>query len=195
MSSAVKLRTPIAVSSEDVERALFEQAKEEPDVARAYEQLRGDIRQRAVDELNRALDLDAFEMLSRGWASVPAVRNAVQLSALIAGPPAIVRLEQHNMTMTSTLVLESHVKDSTLSPLPPLRLALQLIVGVQSAALAVRSGRFELVALGNVSVIARLAYKKVLVKEHATSIEGAARDPFRHQGTSADQQSDVDIPI
>lgn len=192
MSSGIKLRTPINISSDDVERALFEQAKEEPGVARAHEQLRGLTAQRAADELNRALDIDAFEMLSRGWASVPAVRNAVQLSALMPGPPAIVRLEQHNMTSNSTLVLESHVADSAL---PPLRLALQLIAGVQSATLAVRDGRIELVALGKASVIARITYGKFLVKEHATSIEGAARDPFRHQRTATDDRAHVDIPI
>jgi len=192
MNSAIKLRAPIKLSSENVERALFEQAKEEPEVARSREQLRGPSAQRAADELNRVLDIDAFEILSRGWASVTSVRNAVQLSAMMPSPPAIVRLEQHNMTSTSTLVLESHVAGRAL---PPLRLTLQLITGVQSATLAVRDGRFELVALEKASILARLSYKNSLIKEHATGIEGAARDPFRHQRAMADQKADVDIPI
>ena len=192
MSSAIKLRTRITVSSEDVKRALFEQAKEEPEVARTHQQLRGPNAQHAADELNRALDIDAFEMLSRGWTLVTSVRNAVQLSAMMPGPPSIVRLDQHSMTSTSTLVLEGNMAGSAL---PSLRLALQLITGVQSATLAVRDGRFELVALEKASVIARLTYKKFLVKEHATSIEGAARDPFRHQRAVANQKADVDIPI
>ena len=192
MSSAIKLRAPITVSSEDLERALAEQEKNEPDVARAHEQLRGSNTKRAADELNRALDIDGFEMLSRGWASVTSVRNAVQLSAMMPGPPAIVRLEPHNMTSTSILVLNS---DGGGAALPPLQLTLQLIIGVQSATLAVRDGRFELVALEKASVIARLNYKKILIKEHTTSIEGAARDPFRHQRTAIDQRTDVDIPI
>lgn len=192
MSSAIKLRKPITISSEDLERALSEHAKDEPEVARAHAQLRGPNAKRAADELNRALDIDAFEMLSRGWASVTSVRNAVQLSAMMPGPPAIVRLEQHNMTSMSTLVLDSDVGAGAL---PPLRLTLQLITGVQSATLAVRDGRFELVALEKAAVIARLTYKKILIKEHTTSIEGAARDPFRHQRTATDQRSDVDIPI
>ena len=192
MSSGIKLQTPINVSSDDVERALFEQAKDEPDVARMHEHLRGPNAQRAADELNRVLDIDAFEALSRGWAAVPAVRNAVQLSALMPAPPTILRLEQHNMTSTSTLVLERHMADGAL---PPLRLALQLIAGVQSATLAVRDGRIELVALGKASMIARLTYKNFLVKEQTTTIEGAARDPFRHQSTVTDQRADVDISI
>lgn len=192
MSSGIKLQTPINVSSDDVERALLEQSKDEPQVARVYEQLCGSAAQRAADELNRALAIDAFETLARGWASVPTVRNAVQLSALMSAPPAILRLEQHTLTSMSTLVLESHIADTAL---PPLRLTLQLIVGVHSATLAVRDGRIEMVALGKASIIARLTYKKFLVKEHATTLEGAARDPFRHQRTVTDQPADVDIPI
>ena len=192
MSSGIKLRTPISVSSDDVEKALFEHAKEEPAVARAYEHLCGPAAQRAADELNPALDVDAFDLLSRGWAAVPAVRNAVQLSALVPGPPTIVRLEQHTMTSTSPLVLDSQVADTAL---PPLKLVLQLIAGVQSATLAVREGRIEVVALGKASVIARLTYKNFLVKEHATSVEGAARDPFKHHRAATDQRADVDIPI
>ncbi len=192
MNSGIKLQAPVSVSSEDVERAWFEQSKQKPEVARMHELLRGQNAQRAADELNRALDIDVSEVLSRGWASVTAVRNAVQLSAMMPGPPAIVRLEQHNITSTSTLVLESHAANREL---PALQLALQLIASVQSATLAIRDGRFELVALGKASVIARLTYKKLLVKEHTTSIEGAARDPFRHQHTAADQRTDVDIAI
>ena len=191
MSSSIKLRTPISVSSADVEKALFEHAKEEGAVARAYEHLCGATAQRAADELNRALVVDAFDLLSRGWAEVPAVRNAVQLSALMPGPPAIVRLEHHTMTSTSPLMLDCQV---ALSALPSLQLALQLIAGVQSATLAVRDGRIELVALGKASVIARLTYKKFLVTEHATSIEGAARDPFKHR-SATDQRAGVDIAL
>ena len=192
MSSGIKLHTSINVSSDDVERALFEQAKEEPDVARVHEQLRGPTAQRAADELNRILDIDAFQTLARGWASVPVVRNAVQLSALMTAPPTILRLDQHNMTSTSTVVLESHMAYGALPPLP---LALQLIARVQSATLAVCDGRIELVALGKASMIARLTYKNFLVKEQMTTIEGAARDPFRHQSTVTDQRADVDISI
>ncbi len=89
----IKLHMPITVSSGDVERALIEQAKDEPKVARAQERLRGSSAQRAADELNRKLDIDVFDMLSRGWASVPSVRSALQLSAMMPGPPTIVRLE------------------------------------------------------------------------------------------------------
>ena len=193
MNNGIKLRAPIEVSSDDVEKALLELAKDEPAIARAYDHLRGPGAQLAADQLNQVLDVNAFDLLASGWAKVPAVRNAVQLSVLKPGPPAIVRLEQHNIASTSYPVLNINAAPSAL---PELRLTLELIVGVQSATLAVRDGRIELVALGKASVIARLKYKDVLVKEHSTAVEGALRDPFRHERAAPDRQAaDVDFHI
>ena len=193
MNNGIKLRAPIDLSSDDVEKALLELAKDEPAIARAYDQLRGPAAQLAADRLNQALDINAFDLLASGWAKVPAVRSAVQLSVLMPGPPAIVRLEQHNIASTLYPVLNINAAPSAL---PELRLTLELIVGVQSATLAVRDGRIELVALGKASVIARLKYKNVLVKEHSTGVEGALRDPFKHEHAAPDQQTaDVDFHI
>jgi hypothetical protein len=192
MNNSIKLRAPITISSDDIEKALLEHAKDEPAVARAYEYLGGSTAECGADELNQALDIDAFELLAQGWAKVPAVRNAVQLSALMSGPPAIVRLDQHNIASTSYPVLHIDVAQDAL---PELKLTLQIIAGVQSATVAARDGRIELVALGKSSVIARLKYKNVLLKEHATSVEGALRDPFRRQDAETDQRAGVDIHI
>ncbi len=192
MHDGIKLAAPIDVSSDDVEKALFEQAKDEPAVARAVDHLRAPAAQRAADELNQALDVDVSELLERGWATVHAVRDAVQRSVLAPGPPAIVRLDQHNITSTSTLVLNTHVAQRAL---PELKLTLELIAGVQSATLAARDGQIELVALGEASVTARLKYKSVLVKEHTTGLKGAPRDPFRHQHAAPDQRAGVDFYI
>ena len=192
MNNGIKLRAPIDVSSGDVEKALFEQAKDEPAVARAYDHLCGSAAKRAADELNQALDVNVFELLAGGWATVLAVRNAVQLSVLMPGPPAIVRLDQHNITSTSYLVLNINAADSAL---PELKLTLELVAGVQSATLAARDGRIEVIALGEASVIARLKYKSVLLKEHSTSVEGAPRDPFRRERTAPDQRAGVDFYI
>lgn len=193
MNNGIKLRAPIDVSADDVEKALLEQAKDEPAMARAVEHLRGPAAQRAADELNRALDVNVFELLASGWAKVPAVRNAVQLSVLMPGPPAIVRLDPHNITSTSYPVLNI---DAGHGALPELKLTLEFIAGVQSATLAAQDGRIELIALGKASVIARLKYKSVLLKEHSTGIEGALRDPFRPQRAVPDRQTaDVDFYI
>lgn len=193
MNNNIKLRAPLYVLSDDVEKAWFEQAKDEPVVAQAYDHLRGAAAKRAADELNQALDVDLFELLASGWANVPAVRNAVQLSVLMPGQPAIVRLEQHTITSTSYPVLNIKAAHSAL---PELKLTLEFIAGVQSATLAAQDGRIEVVALGKVSIIARLKYKSALVKEHSTSVEGALRDPFKPQRSALDRQAaDVDFYI
>ncbi len=192
MNNSIKLRAKIEVSGKDVDRALVEHAKDEPSVSRVLDHLRGPAARLAADELNQALDLNVFEVLAQGWAQVPAVRNAVQLSALLQGPPAIVRLDQHNIASTAYPVLNVKVADSAL---PELRLTLEIIAGAESATLAVRDGRFELLALGKASVTARLRYKSVLLKEHTTAVEGAPRDPFRHERVASDQPVTIDIPI
>jgi len=176
MGNDVKLRAPIEVTGDDVERALFEQSMDEL----------------AAEELNRALGVDIFEVLAQGWARVPAVRNAVQLSALTQGPPALVNLDQHDIASKSRLVLDSSVAHSAL---PPLELTLEIVAGVQSATLAAREGRIELVALGDASITARLTYRNVVVKEHATGISGVPRDPFKRQPSAPERQAGVDIQI
>jgi hypothetical protein len=192
MGNDVKLRAPIEVTGDDVERALFEQSMDEPAVARVFDRLRGAASERAAEELNRALEVDIFEVLAQGWARVPAVRNAVQLSALVQGPPALVNLDRHDIASTSRVVLDSSVAQSAL---PPLKLTLEIVAGVQSATLAARGGRIELVALGDASIIARLKYRSVLLKEHATGISGVSRDPFKRQSSVLDRQANVDIQI
>ena len=192
MSSDIKLHAPIDISSDDVERALFEQAKDEPAVSRAYDHLRGSTAKLAADELNHVLNVDAFDVFARGWAKVPRVHSAVQRSVLAPGPPTIIRLDQHTITSTSYPVLNITLAQSAL---PELRLALELIADVQDATLAVRDGRIEVVALGKASVVARLKYKSALLKEHTTGVEGALRDPFKHQRATPDAVASVDIYI
>ena len=192
MGNDVRLREPLHVTGDDVERALFEQSMDELAVAHVFDRLRGVASERAAQELNRALEVNIFEVLAEGWAKVPGVRNAIQLSALVNGPPALVNLDSHNIISKSHVVLDSSVAQSAL---PPLNLALEIVASIQSAALAARDGRVELVALGDASIIARLRYKSVLLKEHATGISGAPRDPFKRQASATDRQANVDIQI
>jgi hypothetical protein len=192
MHNDVRLSVPIELTGDDVERALFEQSKDELVVAREFDRLRGAVAERAADELNHALDVDLFEVLAQGWVRVPAVRTAVQLSTLMERPPALVKLDRHNIASTSRVVLGSSVAQSAL---PPLNLTLEIVADVQSATLAAREGRIELVALGETSVMARLKYRSVLVKEHATGVSGVPRDPFKRRPSAADRQASVDIQI
>lgn len=192
MRNDVSLCAQMQVAGDDVERALFEQSRDELAVARVFDQLRGAAAERAAEELNRALEVDIFEVLVQGWARAPAVRTQVLPSALMQGPPPLVNLGQHSIASTSHVVLDSSVAQSAL---PPLRLTLEIVADVESATLAVREGRIELVALGEVAIIARLKYESVLVKEHATSVWGVLRDPFKRQPSVVDPYATVDIRI
>ena len=123
---------------------------------------------------------------------MPAVHRAVQLSALTRGPPVLVNVERHNIASTSHIVLDTRLAGNSL---PPLELTLEIVVDVQSATLAARDGRIDLVALGEATVLARLKYKSVLVKEHATGFSGVPRDPFQHRPSVLDREASVDIQI
>ncbi len=192
MHNQVRLHVPIEVTGDDVERALFEQSKDESAVAGVFERLRGAAAERAAKELNRALAVDIFDVLAQGWAQVPAVHTAVQLSALTRGPPALVNVDRHNIASTSLVVLDTSVAESAL---PPLELALEIVADVQRATLTARDGGIDLVALGEASVLARLKYKGVLVKEHATGISCVPRDPFKPRPSAPERPASVDIPI
>jgi hypothetical protein len=188
----VRLHAPIKVTGDDIERALFEQSKDESAVARAFERLRGAAAERAADELNRASDVDVLDVLAQGWVQVPAMHRAVQLSALTLGPPVLVKVERHTIASTLQLVLDTRAAGSKL---PPLELTLEIVVDVQSATLAARDGRIDLVALGAATFLARLNYKSVLVKEHATEISGTPRDPSETQPLASERPASVDFSI
>ena len=143
--------------------ALAEQGKDDSAVEQVFERLRGVAAERAADELNRALDIDILDVLAQGWIQIPAMHRAVQLSALTRGRPELIGVQRHNIASASHVVLDTRVAGSSL---PPLELSLEIVVDVQSATLAARDGRIEVVALGEATVLARLKYKSVLVKEH-----------------------------
>ena len=188
----VRLHAPIEVNGNDVAKALLEQSKEESAVARVFERLRGASAEHAADELNRALDIDILDVLAQGWVQVPAMDRAVQMSALTRTPPELVGVERHNIASTSHIVLDTRVAGSSL---PPLELELEIVVDVQSATLAARNGRIDLVALGEATVLARIKYKSMLVKEHATEISGTSRDPSEALPPESQRLASVDFPV
>jgi hypothetical protein len=189
----VRLLTPIELSGDDIERALFEQSRDESAVARVFERLRGAAAESAADELNRALNVDILDVLAQGWVQVPVMHGAVQLSAVTRGPPVLVKVDvPHSIASTSHLVLETREAGSAL---PLLELALEFVADVQSAALAARDGRIDLVALGEATVLARLEYKSVRVKEHATEISGTPRDASGTRPATVEQPASVDFSI
>ena len=101
-------------------------------------------------------------------------------------------MARHNIASTSRIVVDTRVAGSSL---PALELALEIVVDVQSATLAARNGRIELVALGEATVLARIKYKSVLVKEHATEISGTPRDPSEALPSEPQRLASVDFPV
>lgn len=190
MNEILKLRSPIAVLPRDLERAWFEQAKQVAAVSQVYDQLCG-AADGAAAQLNEVLRIDVFEWFTRGWGTVAAVRDALQLSAT-PRPPEIVALDRHTFGSTMRLTLNTHMVDRLL---PALSLTLQLWARVAGATLAIKHGRIELLALGDNSVTARLKYDDILLSEHLTRVEGAPRDPFKHRQVVRESGASADARI
>jgi len=192
MYRQVRLHTPIEVTGADLERALAEQCKDEPAVARVFERLRGTAAERAAEELNRALDVDVFDLLARAWIQLPAVHRAVQFSALTREPSTLVNVDGHRIASTSRVVLDTSVAANAL---PPLELTLEIVADVHDVTIAARDGRIDLIALGQTSVLARLEYRSMLVAERSTGISGVSHDPFTPRSSASDRPASVDFPI
>lgn len=191
MRDELRLHAPIRVTLEDVEKILGEQCKDELAVAEAFGQLRADA-ERATEALNRALAVDVFDVLAQGWAQVPSMQTAVQLSALTQRPQTLVNLDRHEIVSTSRVVLDTHLGNEAL---PPLHLTLELLADVRSASLVACDGRIDVIALGETSVSARLTYRGLLVKEHATEVAGIPRDASPERATDAERPDTVDFLI
>ena len=188
MNERLKLRVPFVISRDDVEKAWLEQAIHMPAVSHAYNHLRG-AAERATEQLNRALDIDVSSWFRQGWVAVGAVREAMQRSTAVSGPPIIVRLDRHTLTSTSALVLKTDVADRAL---PELKLTLKLEAYIAGATLAIKNGKIELLALGDAIVTLRLKYNNVQLNQHVTGVAGALRDPFKRQRVVSSPQSRVD---
>lgn len=187
------LFAPIEVGGNAIERAFYEQGKDDSNVARVFEQLCGDAAELAADELNRALDVDILDLLAQGWVQMPELHGAVQLSAVTRGPPVLVKIDvTHSITSTSLLVLETRMAGSSL---PPLELALEIVADLHYATLAVDEGRIDLVTLGETAVFARLMYGDVPVHEHATAISATPRQPSAPRAQATERPSSIDFPI
>ena len=181
MHNDLRLRAPIKLTGDEVEKALFVHRLEEGAFAQVLDQLRGAAAERAAMELNRALEINIFDTLVQAWVKVPSVSAALRLGVLAQSPPAFVNLDRHTVASTSRLVLASSVAQSAL---PSMVLMLEFIADIQSATLTAREGRLGLLALGDASVVVSIRYKNVLVKEHLTSFAGGRPDPFKRQSTA-----------
>lgn len=189
----VRLLAPIEVSGDCIESVLCERIGDKSVSAQVLDRLHGFAAECAAAELNRALDVDALDVLSQGWVQLPAMHEAVQLSAVTRGPPVVVDVDmRHTIASTAHVVLATHVAGRSLSPL---ELLLEIVVDVEGAALAAREGGIELVDIGEATVRARLTVGSTLIKEHQTEISYAPRDPSSPRQPRPERPASVDIPI
>jgi hypothetical protein len=159
MSEFVCLGGLIKLSEEDVEHAVSDHAAETGGGGIA-----GFVASVGADELNRAMDKDAGDLLALGWSKVQAVRDAAKKSL---GKPGetVVTLGEHEMTSTHYPILTITVARL---PATELKFTLELIARFKSVKLAIREGKIRSFSPGEVSAIVRLKYKKAKLKEQAT---------------------------
>lgn len=193
MLERVRLRVPIEVSGDGIAGALCERIGDRSVSAHVLERLHGFAAECAAAELNRALDVDVLDVLSQGWVQLPAMHEAVQLSAVTRGPPVLVDVDmRHTITSTAHVVLATHVAERALSPL---ELLLTIVVDIEGAAVAARDGGIELFDIGEATVRARLTAGSTLISEHRTEILCTPRGPSSQRQPAPERPASVDIPI
>lgn len=193
MLEQVRLRVPIEVSGDGIAGVLCERIGDRSVSAHVLERLHGFAAECAAAELNRALDVDILDVLSQGWVQLPAMHEAVQLSAVTRGPPVLVDVDmRHTITSTAHVVLATHVAERALSPL---ELLLTIVVDIEGAAVAARDGGIELFDIGEATVRARLTVGSALISEHRTEILCTPRGPSSQRQPAPERPASVDIPI
>jgi len=165
MSETMTVGSLIDLGPADVDKVLAEHAKDEPDVARALGHFGGFAASVGAEKLNKALDSDVYELLAKAWTKVQAVRDAAARSRATPGQSTLVALGAHDFTHTCEPVLKLYVADVGL---PELKLTVELVAHFGGASLSIVDGALRAVAPGAASVIARLKYKSVKLKEKSS---------------------------
>jgi len=162
MSETMTVASLIDLSPADVDKALAEHAKDEPDVPRALGHLGGFAASVGAEKLNKALETDVVELLAKARTKVQAVRDAAARSRATPGQSMLVALGAHDFTHTCEPALRLYVADVGL---PELKLTVELVAHFSGASLSIADGALRAVAPGAASVIARVRYKSVTLKE------------------------------
>lgn len=165
MSDATTLRKLIGIGKDEVEQALSLHAKDEAGIAGKLGSATGFIASVAAEKVNGALDVDALELLGQAWAKLKMLREYADPKKHPAGQASVVQLGQHDMTHTCDPVVALRAAGVKLTEL---KLALELDARLKSVALSIADGRIMAAAPGEASVIARLKYKSVKLKEQST---------------------------
>ncbi|MGH6622603.1 MAG: hypothetical protein ACREBN_01460 [Burkholderiaceae bacterium] len=165
MSETMTVGSLIDLTSTDVDTALTELAKDEPDVSHALGHLGSFAASVGAEKLNKALENDVIELLAKAWTKVQAVRDAAVRSRSTPGQSTLVALGAHDFTHTCEPVLTLYVADVGL---PELKLTVEFVAHFNGVSLSIVDGVLRAAAPGGASVIARLKYKSVKLKEKSS---------------------------
>lgn len=161
MNDQTRLCGLIEVKKADLEKALARKAEDDSEVAHALHYIGGLAASAATEEINRALDVDVYGLIAHAWSKVQAIRESAERSKREPGP-SVVTFGEHDFTYTCYPVLTFYLDET---PLPELRLTLELVARFESVALSIVEGRLRSIAPGKASAIARLKYKETEIVE------------------------------
>lgn len=165
MSQTITVGSLIDLTRADVDTALAEHAKDDPDVSRALGHLGGFAASVGAEKLNKALEVDVIELLAKAWTKVQAVRDGAARSRATPGQSTLVALGAHDFTHTCEPVLRRYVADVAL---PELKFTVELVAHFSGVSVSIVDSSLRAVAPGAASIIARLRYKSVKLKERSS---------------------------
>lgn len=160
--SGVTLRDLVTFDDGDVVRAIEAQGAEDRRFAGLGDRVAGLAARVGADKLNGALDADLFEVLASAFTRLEKLREQAEPGRLPPGQAAVVTLLDTKFTGACHPVLELAVPGLEL---PKLRFTLELELALESLAVSVEGGAIRSLAPGRASVLARLKYGKVKLKE------------------------------
>ena len=156
------LKDLVKLGAGDVGRALQEAGKDDPNVKAAAPSLGGAVAEMASGELERAMDTGIYEVLANVWAKYDKVRETAEKSRKKPDDLHNVKLFEHDFTHTMYPTVTFYVADQ---PVSELKLTLEIAARFKSVDVGIRNAAIESIASGKGSVLLRLKYDKVKLKE------------------------------
>jgi len=159
--SGTRLRDLIEVSHDDVDRAFAAGA----DAGAHKPSLAGFSASVGADQLNRALDVDAFEFLGTGIAKLISLRDCTDRTKHPADETIVISLGSTEVTSTTYPILDISLGGTKLLDL---KFTLDLAAEFRTLQLTVRDARIWSLKPGVASVVAKLKYGDLKLKEQRT---------------------------
>jgi hypothetical protein len=161
--TGISLNELFQFSESDVDKGVAEYAKEHTDAASGLAGFAASI---AAQELNKALDVDIFELFAEAWIKARSIKEYGDRAKHPPGESAVVTLGETELTSTSYPVLELSVSGMKL---PVLKFTLELVAKFETVQLAISDARIRSMKPGEAAVVVRLKYGDATLKEVSTA--------------------------